>query len=376
MASSRSYAILHIDVYQGKNATNSYIREEAKKLPTTMKAVVNACYALELHKGTNGFRHLFMDNRYAAPQLLVILRDRLKILATGTVRTNRVGWSKTLMTLKKTATNRRTINLAHDEVNGIIIGQWVDSKVVNFVSSYESSGKGEVQCQVRPNKEDFNCPMPLIRYQDNMGGIDHGDQMRSHFGGFATHGHYKKWYKKSALAIMDVMLLNAYIGWNMSSGDRVRSRRTKLSRHTFYTIVAQTMCSYVAQEEVDALARRTRVASRPTCEDGHYPVPLEGNKRVGCTVCLLEYRWRRKELGMKGMFTNVGRCAKCGLVAHLVSCKDDREDGWKIHTLPQFTDHTCFEILHSPQGREMFMCRPALSPGSRYKYTTKKTTQL
>ena len=248
----------------------------------------------------------------------------------------------------------------------------MDSKVVNFVSSYESNGKGEVQRQVGPNKEDFNCPMPLIRYQDNMGGIDHGDQMRSHFGGFATHGHYKKWYKKSALAIMDVMLLNAYIGWNMSSGDRVRSRRTKLSRHTFYTIVAQTMCSYVAQEEVDALARRTRVASRPTCEDRHYPVPLEGNKRVGCTVCLLEYRWRRKELGMKGMFTNVGRCAKCGLVAHLVSCKDDREDGWKIHTLPQFTDHTCFEILHSPQGREMFMCRPALSPGSRYKYTTKK----
>ena len=88
-----------------------------------MKAVVNACYALELHKGTNGFCHLFMDNRYAAPQLLVILRDRLKILATSTVRTNRVGWSKTLMTLKKTATNRRTINLAHDEENGIIIGQ-------------------------------------------------------------------------------------------------------------------------------------------------------------------------------------------------------------------------------------------------------------
>ena len=54
-----------------------------------MKAVVNACYALELNKETNGFRHLSMDNRYAAPQLLVILRDRLKVLATGTVRVNR-----------------------------------------------------------------------------------------------------------------------------------------------------------------------------------------------------------------------------------------------------------------------------------------------
>ena len=372
LASSRSYAILHLDVYQGKNATNSYIREEAKKLPTTMKAVVNACYALELHKETNGFRHLAMDNRYAAPQLLVILRDRLKILATGTVRSNRVGWNKRLMQLKKTKTNRRTIHLAHDEVNGIVIGQWVDSKVVNFASSYENNGKGQVQGQVGPNKEIFNCPIVLIRYQETMGGIDEGDQMRQHFGGFATHGHFKKWYKKTGLGIMDVMLLNAYIGWNMSAGDRVRARRTKLTRHAFYTCVAQAMCSYVHTEEVDALARRITAARERTCEDGHYPIPLEGNRRVACAVCLLEYRWKRKELGMKGIFTNVGQCAKCGIVAHLVSCKDEREDGWKIHQLPQFTDLTCFEILHSTNGREMFMCRPASSPGARYKYTTKK----
>ena len=115
LASSTSYAILHMDVYQGKNATNSYIREEAKQLTTTMKAVVNACYALELNKETRGFRHLSLDNRYAAPQLMVILRDRLNVLATGTVRVNRVGWSKVLMDLKKTKTNRGTMKLGHDE---------------------------------------------------------------------------------------------------------------------------------------------------------------------------------------------------------------------------------------------------------------------
>ena len=194
------------------------------------------------------------------PQLLVILRDRLKILATGTVRSNRVGWNKRLMQLKKTKTNRGTIHLAHDEVNGIIIGQWVDSKVVNFASSYKNNGKGQVQRQVGPNKEIFNCPIVLIRYQETMGGIDEGDQMRQHFGGFATHGHFKKWYKKTGLGIMDVMLLNAYIGWNMSAGDRVRARRTKLTRHAFYTCVAQSMCSYVHTEEVDALARRITAA--------------------------------------------------------------------------------------------------------------------
>ena len=170
LASSTSYAILHMDVYQGKNATNSYIREEAKQLPTTMKAVVNACYALELNKERRGFRHLSLDNRYAAPQLMVILRDRLNVLATGTVRVNRVGWSKVLMDLKKTKTNRGTMKLGHDEVNGIVIGQWVDSKCVNFVTSYENVGTGKIKRQVGPIKIEFPCPQPLIRYQDNMGG--------------------------------------------------------------------------------------------------------------------------------------------------------------------------------------------------------------
>ena len=372
LASSTSSAILHMDVYQGKNATNSYIRHEARRLPTTMKTVVNACYALELNKETNGFRHLSMDNRYAAPQLLVILRDRLKVLATGTVRVNRVGWSKSLMNLKKTKTNRGTMKLAHDKVNGVIIGQWVDSKVVNFVSTYENIGTGQVRRQVGPNKESFNCPQMLIRYQTNMGGIDNGDQMRCHMGGFATHVHFKKWYKKAGLGIMDTMLLNSFIAWNMSAGDRVRSRRTKLSRHEFYTVVAQEMCSYVHADEVDALARRTGVQRNTACEDGHYPVPIDTSKRMGCAVCLLEHRWKRKEIGMKGLFSNVGQCAKCRIVAHLVSCTDDREDGWKIHKLPQFANQTCFEILHSTHSKEMFMCRSTSGEDGRYKYTTKK----
>ena len=376
LASSTSYAILHLDVYQGKNATNSYIRHEAQRLPTTMKAVVNACYALELNKETRGFRHLSMDNRYAAPQLLVILRDRLKVLATGTVRVNRVGWNKVLMDLKKTKTNRGTMKLGHDEVNGILIGQWVDSKVVNFVSSYENVGTGQLQRQVGQTKKDFRCPQALIRYQDNMGGIDRGDQMRSQMGGFATHGHFKKWYKKTALGIMDIMLLNALIAWNMSAGDRIRSRRTKLSRHAFYTCVAQAMCSYEDTEEVDALARRTQQPSQPSCEDGHFPIPLEGNKRLACAVCLLEHRWKKKTLGMKGLYSNVGQCAKCGIVTHLVNSTDEREDGWKIHKLPQFAGKTCFEILHSIHGREIFMCRPADGGDSRYKYTTKKNHPL
>jgi hypothetical protein len=32
-----------------------------------------------------------------------------------------------------------------------------------------------------------------------MGGVDKGDQIRGHFGGFAAQSHFKKWYKKTLI---------------------------------------------------------------------------------------------------------------------------------------------------------------------------------
>ena len=223
LSSSSTYAILHLDVYQGANATNSYIHQQALNLPTTMKAVVNACYQLEMHKLTDGYRHVSMDNRYCSPKLAVILRDRLRIFSTGTCRANRVGWDKNKLNLKKGSDNRGAVLLYHDAVNGLVLGQWVDSKTVNFVSSFEDSGSGTVLRQVGSEKRELTCPVPLIRYQNNMGGVDNGDQMRFQFGGFANVTHFKKWYKKAGLAILDCMLLNSYIAWNLSAGDRLRS---------------------------------------------------------------------------------------------------------------------------------------------------------
>ena len=41
-ASSGMNFIYHLDVYQGKNATNAFVVAEARNLQTTQKAVVNA----------------------------------------------------------------------------------------------------------------------------------------------------------------------------------------------------------------------------------------------------------------------------------------------------------------------------------------------
>ena len=86
--------------------------------------------------------------------------------------------------------------------------QWCDSKVVNCVSTYLDMSTTQVKRQVGAEKKQFDCPSALRHYQENMGGVDKGDQVRGHFGGFAAQSHFKKWYKKTLMAILDCMLLN------------------------------------------------------------------------------------------------------------------------------------------------------------------------
>jgi Transposase IS4 len=79
LAGSQSYLMHHIDVYQGKNASNVSIAESCWNLPTTMKAVVNAVIKTKIHEGSddsNGYRVISLDNRYQCPQLAYLLWTR------------------------------------------------------------------------------------------------------------------------------------------------------------------------------------------------------------------------------------------------------------------------------------------------------------
>jgi hypothetical protein len=79
----------------------------------------------------------------------------------------------------------------------------------------------------------MKVPRPLKQYHRFMFGVDKGDQQRMHLGGFARKAHFKKWYKKSFFAILDCMLLNALVAWNLSA-NILHLQRSKLERYEFY----------------------------------------------------------------------------------------------------------------------------------------------
>jgi hypothetical protein len=64
LTDSTSYAILHIDVYQGKNKANINIDQRAASLPTTMKVVINAVNHTHLENDIDeGYCCISMDRR-------------------------------------------------------------------------------------------------------------------------------------------------------------------------------------------------------------------------------------------------------------------------------------------------------------------------
>lgn len=219
MSAAKTYQILHLEIYQGKNGNNVGVHPDLVDLPTTQKMVANAAYSLGLNGGVasvEGARHIAMDSRYQCPELAILLREKCNLYSSGTCRTNRKGWKDTGLSLVKKDTDRGTCQMKYDDQTRVLCVQWLDSKVVNVVSTLNNCSVGSVSRQVGSNRLTFQCPRVMMKYQQDMGSIDRSDQMRMHGGGFSNKAHFKKWYKKVYLAILDCMLVNSWIAWNLS----------------------------------------------------------------------------------------------------------------------------------------------------------------
>ena len=168
----------------------------------------------EIELSVSGARHITLDNSYQSPELCYVLRERFGIFSTGTICTNRKGWDKNIMDLPSNS-DCGSYKFGYDDVLQILCVQWKDSKVVNVVSSVVDNNVETVQCQIGSKQQNFLCPTVLRKYQSFMFGVDKGNQLRAAGGGFALKAHFKKWYKKGFFAILDMMLLNAYIAWNI-----------------------------------------------------------------------------------------------------------------------------------------------------------------
>ena len=236
---SEKFFTIHLDVYQGKNAANIGIPGEIQTLPTTQNAVINAIMQSKIANDPNGKRCVFMDSRYPAAALFILLREQCNILCSETIRKNRIGWSTEQMNLTKSMP-RGMRKVLYNHVNKVMATKWVDNKVVSCTSTLQVSG--EVPVQKRSGTEILNLMVEksLKCYHEGMGGVDRGDQYQELGAGFALKAHYKKWYKKAYFFVLDFMTLNAFLAWNLSAEDPIHNR-FKLEKFQFYAALAKEM---------------------------------------------------------------------------------------------------------------------------------------
>jgi hypothetical protein len=250
--------------------------------------------------------------------------------------------------------------------------QWADSRVVNCVSSYLDFNVDSVLRQVGSKQQRFPCPTGLTHYQQHMGGVDCADQLRSHFGGFAAQLHFKKWYKKTIMAKLDCMILNALVMWNMSCG-KVEHRK-ELTRFEFLQVIAHKLLHYKTEELVSpdqAQGGAGRSANDLEAAAAFEPQErheiLQSNGKHRCLVCHLELCQYKKvrqqraadidEVGAKHIITNAAsglrrqvlRCPQCSAHAHTALPANNKQF---IHNM--FPGLTCMEIIHSKGGKEIW----------------------
>ena len=371
LADAKYYFIYHLDVYQGKNKANIDIHKSVRKLPTTQKAVANAILKSGIANDPDGSRHIFMDNRYAAPQLLALMMTNYNIRAVGTCKANRIGFESDKLQLEK-GVERGSFKRLVDKRLGMIITRWKDSKILRTVSTVMCKGAQTIQRRNGATLIDVTCPNDIVMYQKYMGGVDRGDQHRVVGAGFANVAHFKKWYKKAFMGIADFSLLQAFTVWNLLVDENYESRRgnanvkrKKLIKWEFYSALAEELMTYTDIGEMEGLPAVS--APSKTYMDGHVAKPYfsfdkrDIIKRPVCMICSMEESVKNKVISCtpvesKGRKQSrrvkfLAKCTNpgCDVVAH--TCNPNES---KVSKISSFQGLSCFEIAHTNECQGLF----------------------
>ena len=136
---------------------------------------------------------LYTDNFYTSPQLYRTLYDK-GFNACGTVRVNRTGFPKELVYNSQRNVQRGFYDYCS---NGpLLAAAWFDKRYVHFLSTMHCAESSTPTMIGRRNQDGtvtgISCPPLLPDYQQNMCGVDRGDQL---IGFYNVGRRAKKWWK-------------------------------------------------------------------------------------------------------------------------------------------------------------------------------------
>ena len=156
------------------------------------------------------------------------------------------------------------------------------------------------------------------------------------------------------------MLMNAYVCFNMVvEHHRIMGDLStgKLQHHEILTYIAERLLDF---EEDNSPPTQEAVREKKRAKDNvhgseHQPIPAENSlkqNKVRCSVCRLETYINPDTVSEAGLKRNLVKCACCHVTAHNHVVEGD--ENRKIHTFECFKGMTCFDILHTDEGRPLW----------------------
>jgi hypothetical protein len=191
--------------------------------------------------------------------------------------------------------------MAVNEEHQMLAVGWVDSKAAYFVFTADTTAIVTVNRKIGSNKLEVRAPLAVANYNKFMGGVDHHDHLRLTFSLCKKH-HFKKYYIKLMLFLLDIGLTNAWIYYKKCNEDLCSKAG---SRAAFFQAVAESMVNsstkwntYSSQEAALVTDDNNNITNEVSAVQSNnaicIPADLDsipakiGTKMKVCQVCIYE----------------------------------------------------------------------------------------
>lgn len=219
---------------------------------------------LSLVRGLEGNGHaLYMDNFYNSYALCQTLLEK-KIYVTGTLRKDRKSNPKDVVNAKL-----KKGEVTTKYCNGVAVSKWHDKRDVLFLSTEFQQEMVEVTTR---RGDVMEKPLAIVKYNENMSGIDKQDQMLAYY---PSERKTLRWYKKLAIHFLSMLLINSHSLYNTHS-------TKKISLYDFRLAVIKRLLSEQPPKQLHS--ERTLPKTAEHCPE-KYAVVGGKQLRKRCKVC-------------------------------------------------------------------------------------------
>jgi hypothetical protein len=232
--------------------------------------------------------HVFFDNFFTSPKLV----EDLFLHATpssGTCRTNREGFPKSLRDVKVWAKKLKRGSMRWERESNVLAIQWVDNKAVSLLTSIDSANEKAVARRRTKvggvfERVDVDQPYAFYRYNQYMNAVDRSDQM------LACHNVSRKcyrWWKTLFFHLVDMAVVNGFLLFQQhraSDPDNpALQRRSTYNIVDFREEIVRQICGLAEYDRPPVYEAVQAVPRHDQFCVVHMPKTAE--KRKHCVVC-------------------------------------------------------------------------------------------